>query len=211
VQPTHIYHGEQFEDLKSFVQALQSIRTIKRAWAPFETIALSRPALGTCGILHDYALDINEVVGILGDDVLLARQMGAALVYVAHGNDYFSSGVFHETLKVMQEAYPDVRIHIGMVEGYPGIEDIAGVLQREGSRKVLMKPLMITAGDHAHNDIDNESPDSWKSGVESVGCEVVTQMNGLGSNNAFAELFVRRIRETAADNSIELNSHKIKD
>jgi len=53
VQPTHIYHGEQFEDLKSFVQALQSIRTIKRAWAPFETIALSRPALGTCGILHD--------------------------------------------------------------------------------------------------------------------------------------------------------------
>jgi len=41
-----------------------------------------------------YALDINEVVGILGDDVLLARQMGAALVYVAHGNDYFSSGSF---------------------------------------------------------------------------------------------------------------------
>ena len=45
IQPTHVYHGEQYEDLKSYVTALQSIRTIKKVWSPFDTLVLSRPAL----------------------------------------------------------------------------------------------------------------------------------------------------------------------
>lgn len=67
-----------------------------------------------------------------------------------------------------------------------------------------MKPFMITAGDHAHHDIDNEEPDSWRGMLEAAGYEVVTEMTGLGSSDAFAGIFVDRIRQTAERNGIDL-------
>lgn len=204
VQPTHVYHGEQYEDLKSYVTALQSIRTIKQVWTPFETLALSRPALGTYGITHDYLDDLQEVVAVLEDDVRKAGELDAALLYVAHGNDFFSSGVFNEMLNVLRKKHPDTPVHMGMVEGFPGVEDILEELRKENVRKVFMKPFMITAGDHAHHDIDNEEPDSWRGMLEAAGYEVVTEMTGLGSSDAFAGIFVGRIRQTAERSGIDL-------
>lgn len=206
VQPTHIYHGEQYEDLKSYVTALQSIRTIKKVWAPFEQIVLSRPALGTYGIAHDYADDIDEFVRLMAGDIEMARAADASMLYIAHGNDFFCSGVFHELLKELRAAYPGTPIHIGMVEGYPGIDDTIGELRTAGTRKVLIKPLMMTAGDHAHHDIDNDEPESWRGRLEAEGIGVTTIMEGLGSNDAFARLFANRIRQTADDHGIDLFS-----
>jgi len=204
VQPTHVYHGEQYEDLKSYVNALCSIRTIKQVWSPFEKLVLSRPALGTYGITYDYLDDLQEVVGVVEHDVYKAEGMGASMLYVAHGNEFFSSGVFNEMLAALRRNNPKTPVHIGMVEGFPGVEDIIEELGKENSRKVFMKPFMITAGDHAHHDIDNEEPDSWRGCLEAAGYEVVTEMEGLGSNHSFARLFVERIRQTALGNDIDL-------
>lgn len=206
VQPTHMYHGEQFEDLKSYVSALQSIRTIKRVWSPFEKVVLSRPALGTCGVEHDYAKDIEEVSGLFADDVELARELDAALVCVAHGNDFFSSGAFHETCVVMRSRYPGAEIHIGMVEGRPDVEEIVAEVIGGGRKAVLLRPFMITAGDHAHKDIASDEPDSWKGAFEAAGCRVEIRMEGLGSDDRFAAIFARRILETAEDHGIDLLS-----
>ncbi len=206
VQPTHMYHGEQFEDLKSYVCSLQSIRTIKRVWAPFEQVVLSRPALGTCGVEHDYLDDISEVAGFFENDVAQARQLGAALVYVAHGNDLFSSGVFHETCQVMRSRYPGVEIHIGMVEGRPGVQEVLHDVLASNCRRVRLRPFMITAGDHAHHDIASDDPDSWKGVFEAAGCHVEVCMEGLGSDDRFAAMFARRILETAEDHGIDLCS-----
>ncbi|ANT65048.1 MULTISPECIES: sirohydrochlorin cobaltochelatase [Prosthecochloris] len=205
VQPTHVYHGEQYEDLKSYVTALQSIRTIKEVWSPFSTLALSRPALGTYGIRHDYLDDLHEVVGVLEEDVRKARELGASMLYIAHGNDFFSSGVFNEMLHVLRMKHPDTPVHIGMVEGFPGIDATIRELRKDTRSRVFVKPFMITAGDHAHHDIDNEEPDSWRGMLEAAGYEVVTEMNGLGSHDAFAEIFVERIRQTADAHGIDLH------
>jgi sirohydrochlorin cobaltochelatase len=204
VQPTHMYHGEQYEDLKSYVRALQSIRTVKRAWQPFESIVLSRPALGTWGIEHDYSRDIDEVVALFEDDVERAGRKEAALVYVAHGNDFFSSGAFSETCRAMREAWPDASIHIGVVEGRPGIEDILAEVAGGNRKRIILRPFMITAGDHAHNDIADDSPDSWKGAFETAGYHVETRMEGLGADDRFASIFAKRILETAADSGIAL-------
>jgi len=206
VQPTHMYHGEQFEDLKSYVSALQSISTIKKVWSPFDKVVLSRPALGTWGLEHDYSEDIEEVTALFGDDVERARELDAALVYVAHGNDFFSSGAFNETGDVMRSRYPGAEIHIGMVEGRPDAEEIVGKVTANGRKTVLLRPFMITAGDHAHNDIAADEPDSWKGAFEAAGCRVETRMDGLGSDDRFASIFARRILETAEDHGIELLS-----
>lgn len=205
VQPTHIYHGEQYEDLQSYVRALQSIRTIKKAWAPFHTIVLSRPALGTYGIEHDYTADIGDVVHALETDFSTARENGAALVYVGHGNDFFSSGAFLETRKAMSDLHLDLKIYMGMVEGFPGIGEIVRELRKDEVKKVLLKPFMITAGDHAHNDMNSDDPGSWKSMIESAEVQVDVAMQGLGSNDDFANIFAKRIRETADDNGIDLH------
>lgn len=206
VQPTHVYHGEQYEDLQSYIRALQSIRTVKRAWAPFEEVVLSRPTLGTYGIGHSYTDDIREVVRALGPDIMKAKNLDASLVYVGHGNDFFSSGAFFETQKVARDIYPATDIHIGMVEGYPGIEEIVKTLKKDSVKKVMLKPFMITAGDHAHNDMNNQEPDSWRSRIESLGIHVDVVMDGLGSNDDFAQIFARRIQEAADDNGISLGS-----
>ncbi|TCD47470.1 sirohydrochlorin cobaltochelatase [Chlorobium sp. N1] len=209
VQPTHMYHGEQFEDLKSYIRAMQSIRTVKRAWQPFEKVVLSRPALGTWGIEHDYSDDIEEVVALFGEDIERSKQKDAAMVYVAHGNDFFSSSAFSETCRAMREAWPDASIHIGVVEGRPGIEDILGDLASSGRRNVILRPFMITAGDHAHNDIADDGPDSWKGAFEAAGYRVETRMEGLGADDRFASIFAKRILETATDNGIDLVSEPV--
>lgn len=206
VQPTHVYHGEQYEDLKSYVQALRSIRTVKEVWAPFEQIVISRPLLGTYGVLHDYLDDVAEVVEALGNDVKQAEDRDSALVYVGHGNDFFSSGVFQEMLHALRKAHPERPVYMGMVEGFPGLEETVARIVRDGVKRVLLKPFMITAGDHAHNDIDNADPDSWRGRFEAEGCMVETIMEGLGSNDTFAALFAHRIRETAEDYGIELHA-----
>ena len=204
VQPTHMYHGEQYEDLQSYIRALQSIRTIKKAWAPFDKIVLSRPTLGTYGVEYDYAEDINEVVHALDADFTRTKRLDASLIYVGHGNDFFSSGAFLEAQKAMRDLCPDLNIYIGMVEGYPGIDEVTEELKKDGVKKVLLKPFMITAGDHAHNDMNNADPGSWKSRIESLGINVDVVMEGLGSNDDFARIFAKRIRETADDNGIDL-------
>lgn len=206
VQPTHVYHGEQYEDLKSCVLALRSIRTIKEVWAPFEQIVISRPLLGTYGVLHDYLDDIAEVVAALGKDVEQAEERDSALVYVGHGNDFFSSGVFQEMLHALRNAHPERSVYMGMVEGFPGLEETRATIVRDGVSNVLLKPFMITAGDHAHNDIDNAYSGSWRGRLEAAGCRVETIMEGLGSNDAFAALFARRIGQTAEDYGIELHA-----
>ena len=205
VQPTHIYHGEQYEDLQSYIRALQSIRTIKKAWAPFDKIVLSRPALGTYGIEHDYAEDIDEVVHALEADFSTVKKYGAALVYVGHGNDFFSSGAFLEARKAMRDLHPGLKIYMGMVEGFPGIAELVQELRKDEVKKVLLKPFMITAGDHAHNDMSSDDPDSWRSMIESAGIQVDVAMEGLGSNDDFASVFTKRIQETADDNDIDLH------
>ncbi|MDH5674399.1 MAG: sirohydrochlorin cobaltochelatase [Myxococcales bacterium] len=195
VQPTHIFHGEQYEDLKSYIQGLQSIRTIKPRWMPFESIKLGRPILGTHGPRHDYRLDVAEAVAALEPDAALARERGASLVYAGHGNEYFSTGVFAQFERAMNEAYPDVATHVGMVEGRPDRDDVMRALSRDRPERVLLKPLMVTAGDHAHNDLSGDHSESWRAQLQLAGYRVDSIMEGLGSNDAFAALYQKRIEQ----------------
>ncbi len=204
VQPSHIAHGEQYEDLSSYISGLQSIRTIKKVWMPFEKIVVSRPALGTHGIKHDYHNDMEEVVSVLEPDVEIARKEDAMLVYVGHGNEYFSTGIYIEAQNMFRKQYPDVKTFIGQVEGFPDLDDFLNEILATGIKRVVLKPFMLTAGDHAHNDIAGEDSDSWSSRLTKQGLTVINIMEGLGSNNRFADLYGNRILETATDNNISL-------
>jgi sirohydrochlorin cobaltochelatase len=204
VQPTHMFFMEQSHDLAQYVQAMRSIRTIKKRWQPFNKIALGRPALGTIGNQYEYQKDLENALRTLAPDVALARKNKANLVYMAHGNEHWSVGIYGEAAKMMRELYPDMITYFGAVEGYPGIEDVSRDLKQAQSNKIILKPFMIVAGDHAVNDMAGDEDDSWKTILTRQGISVIPVLKGLGSNDEFAQLFVAHIKDAAGDMGIDL-------
>jgi sirohydrochlorin cobaltochelatase len=207
IQPTHISMGEEFLDLHTYVNALMHMGTFKKAkYKPFHKVALGRPALGTYGLNHPYAEDIDMVAEILAPDVKLAMKEKAGLVYMGHGNEFFpgSGGAYLELASKMRKIYPDVVTTIGTVEGYPAIEDVIETLKLYGIKKVILKPFMVVAGDHSINDMASAEDDSWKSILEKNGFEVIAVTKGLGENDNFANIFVNHAAEAAKDAGISI-------
>jgi sirohydrochlorin cobaltochelatase len=208
VQPTHIFYMEEAYDLTQYVDAMRSIRTLKDKWRPFAKVALGRPALGTIGPRYEYTKDMKKALETLADDAELARREKAALVYIAHGNEHWPSGIYAEAEKMMREMYPGVMTYFGLVEGYPGIDEVVEALgdakPKFKTRKIVLKPFMIVAGDHALNDMAGDEEDSWKSVLTAKKYHVIPVMQGLGSNDRFPKIFVDHIRDAAKDADIPL-------
>ena len=175
-------------------------------WKPFNKIALGRPALGTVGDVYPYHDDLSRAVKTFANDAALARQKGAALVYMGHGNELWSTGIYVELQQLMRNTYPEVLTFIGCVEGYPGLEEIKKSLGHYTPKieNILLKPLMIVAGDHAENDMAGDEEDSWKTVLSKAGFNVEIMFQGLGSNNQFADLFVTHIKDAAKASGINL-------
>jgi len=204
VQPTHMFYMEQAQDLKSYVNGLASIKTTKNKWSPFDKLVMGRPALGMPGDRYNYHEDVAEAVATLAADAAQAKKAGAMLVYMGHGNEHWSTGIYAETQKKMRAAYPEIKTFIGTVEGMPGLDDILPAMAHAKTKKVLLKPFMIVAGDHATNDMAGAEDDSWKNILTKEGYEVTTVLQGLGSNDKFAQIFVDHIADAAQHNGITL-------
>lgn len=204
VQPTHMFFMEQSHDLQQYVNGLASIRTMKSRWKPIDKIVMGRPALGMPGDQYSYHDDVEAVCKTLAKDAEEARKVGASLMYMGHGNEHWSTGIYAETEKKMREMYPDTRTYIGVVEGAPTLDDLTARLKHVESKKIILKPFMIVAGDHATNDMAGPEVDSWKSVLTAEGYTVDTKLEGLGSNDEFAALFVNHIADVAKDAGILL-------
>ncbi len=204
VQPTHMFYMEQSQDLKSYVEGLASIQTTKEKWRPFDTLVMGRPALGMPGDTYSYHEDVMKAIETLAGDVELARKEGAMLVYMGHGNEHWSTGIYAETQKRMRAMYPDVMTYIGVVEGMPSLDDLIPAMTHAKTKKIVLKPFMIVAGDHATNDMAGEEADSWQSILVKKGYDVQPVLKGLGSNDDFARIFVSHIQDAADAAGIKL-------
>jgi len=203
VQPCHIYSGEEYADLCSYINGLNAIRTIKVKYMPFVKLVVGRPALGTYGPVHDYHKDMEIGAKALKEDVALAKKNHAALVYMGHGNEFYSTGIYAEFQQVMRRTYPGVKIFIGTVEGFPSLDDVLAALKHAKVQRVVLKPLMVVAGDHANNDMAGDDGDSWKNQIKKLGIHVQPIIHGLGENRLWARIYVQHIKDAAKDNDIK--------
>lgn len=194
VQSTHIFAGEEYQNLKAEIGALSSITTLRDRDKPFKKIILGRPALGEPGDIFPYTEDIQRAANILANDVEIARNNKSALVYMGHGNEIFSTGAYIELEAALRDANPGMNIFIGNVEGYPRPERVLDVLEKTGIKRITLVPLMVVAGDHAMNDMAGNDKDSWKSLFESHGIEVVPIMRGLGELDAWNQIYVEHLK-----------------
>ncbi len=204
VQPTHIYDGEEFSDLVSYINALNSIKTMKKKYQPFNKLVVGRPALGENGVQFDYHRDLIVGAEALRGDVAFAEKHHAALVYMGHGNEHYSTGIYAEFEGVLRRMYNSNNIFVGTVEGFPSLEDVINKVKRAKIKKVVLKPLMVVAGDHANNDMCGKDRDSWKNVFEKNGIEAVCDIRGLGENSAWVDIYINHIRQTAKVNNIKL-------
>ena len=71
-------------------------------------------------------------------------------------------------------------------EGEPeetSCESVIEAVKAAGYKNVVLRPLMVVAGDHANNDMaGDDDDDSWKSQFEASGAfdKADTQISGLG-------------------------------
>lgn len=200
VQPTHLMHGAEYDELMEAVEAYKD---------KFESVKVAEPLLGEVGT---DAAAINadkkavaeavtaEAVKTAGYDSLdAAKEDGAAFVFLGHGTSHTAKVSYSQMQTQMSELGYD-NVFIGTVEGEPeetACEAVIEAVAEAGYKKVILRPLMVVAGDHANNDMAGDDEDSWKSLFTASGKfdSVDTQIAGLGRIPAIQELYAAHTAE----------------
>ena len=117
-----------------------------------------------------------------------------AIVFMGHGTeseaDYAYQKLQDEYLKAGKN-----NIFIATVEGKVTIEDIIEKMKEKDFKRILLKPLMIVAGDHAKNDMSSDDEDSWKTILKNEGYEVTAVLKGMGEYKFIREMFMDKLKD----------------
>ena len=174
VQPTHLIDGFEYNDLVDELAGFADA---------FEAIAVGEPLLSS---EEDFAAVAEAIVQATAE----YDDGETAICFMGHGTEAESNGVYARMQQVLSEAGYD-NYFIGTVEAEPSVEDLLAAVQAGDYKRVVLRPLMIVAGDHANNDMAGDEEDSWKSVFESAGYEVECVLSGLGELEAIRDLFVQ--------------------
>ena len=185
VQSLHVAEGEEYADLRNMVEALAGIKTLRPDQRPFPALVLTPPALGDGG--PDFLEPAARALEPLMDQ---ARRAGAALALMGHGSRRLELGVYGDLEQRLRRDYPST--YVGLVESGP--EDILAALAEPGP--VLLAPLLTVAGEHARKDL--AGPGSWAGRFRAAGHEVLVHPEGLGSLDAWADIYVEHARRGLA-------------
>ena len=200
IQPTHLMHGAEYDDLTESVEAYQD---------RFETVKIAEPLLGEVGAdVSVINADKEAVAKAVTDEAVKeagydslerAKEDSAAFVFLGHGTSHTAKISYSQMQSQMGELGYD-NVFIGTVEGEPeetACEAVIEAIGKAGYKKVIFRPLMVVAGDHANNDMAGDDEDSWKSMFEASGKfeSVDSQIAGLGSIGAVQKIYVEHTKE----------------
>lgn len=200
VQPTHLMHGAEYDEM---VEAIDEYKD------KFESVAIAEPMLGEVGsdataINEDKAAVAQAVtdaaVKSAGyDSMEAAAEDGTAFVFMGHGTSH-TANVTYNQMQTQMEKLGFTNAFIGTVEGEPedtACDVVIDKVKDAGFKKVVLRPLMVVAGDHANNDMAGDDEDSWKSMFEASGefDEIDCQIEGLGRIDAVEQLYVEHTQE----------------
>ena len=195
VQPTHLMHGAEYDELVEAIEKYQD---------KFETVRIAEPLLGEVGsdatvINEDKAAVAEaitaEAVKLAGYDSMdAAAEDGTAFVFMGHGTSH-TANVTYDQMQTQLEKLNYKNAFVGTVEGEPedtACEAVIEKVKEAGYKKVILRPLMVVAGDHANNDMAGDDEDSWKSQFEASKAfdSVDTQIEGLGRIKAVQDIYV---------------------
>lgn len=183
VQPTHLMHGAEYDEMCA---AIDKVRD------KFESVEIAEPMLGEVGsdaavINADKEAVAKAVVAAAlsesgYESTAAAKEAGVAYVLMGHGTAHVAKVTYSQMATQMDKlGYENV--FIGTVEGEPedtSCEAVIAAVKEAGYTTVVLRPLMVVAGDHANNDMAGADEDSWKTMFEAAGLTVNCQISGLG-------------------------------
>lgn len=193
VQPTHLMHGAEYDEMCAAIDEYRD---------QFESVSIAEPLLGEVGSDASVINADKEVVAraitaaavaASGFDSLeAAKEAGAAFVFLGHGTAHVARVSYSQMSTQMQQlGYENV--FIGTVEGEPeetSCESVIEAVKAAGYTTVILRPLMVVAGDHANNDMAGSDDDSWKPMFEDAGFTVDCQIAGLGGIADIQALYI---------------------
>ena len=195
VQPTHLMHGAEYDELTAAVDEYKD---------KFASVKVAEPLLGEVGsdtktvnadkeaVAKDITATAVKTAGY--DSLDAAAEDGTAFVFMGHGTSHEANITYDQMQTEMGElGYKNV--FIGTVEGKPAdtaCEAVIGKVKDAGYTKVILRPLMVVAGDHANNDMAGDDSDSWKSQFNASGAftSVDSQIAGLGEIPEVQQIYV---------------------
>ena len=195
VQPTHLMHGAEYDEM---VEAIDQYRD------KFESVAIAEPMLGEVGedatVINDDKKAVAEALVDAAvkeagfDSIDASAEDGTAFVFMGHGTSH-TANVTYDQMQTQMEDLGYKNAFIGTVEGEPedtACEAVIDKVKEAGYKKVVLRPLMVVAGDHANNDMAGDDDDSWKSQFEASGAfdSIDCQIEGLGRIPAVEDLYV---------------------
>ena len=195
LQPTHLMHGAEYDEM---VEAVEEYRD------KFESVAIAEPLLGEVGsdatvINEDKAATAQAVTSVAVaeagyESAEAAAEDGVAFVFMGHGTSH-TAKVSYSQMQTQMASLGYENVFIGTVEGEPeetSCEAVIEAIVEAGYTKVILRPLMVVAGDHANNDMAGDDEDSWKSMFLASGNfeSVETQIAGLGQIEDIQRIYV---------------------
>ena len=174
VQPTHLMSGFEYTDLNDALEGYKD---------KFDQVVLADPLLSSDADYEAVAQAITAETASYDDGE-------TAICFMGHGTEADSNADYAKLQEVLT-ADGFENYYIGTVEATPSVEDLINQIKEAGKyKKVVLKPLMVVAGDHANNDMAGDEDDSWKSQFEAAGYEVNCIIEGLGQDEAIQNIYV---------------------
>lgn len=181
VQPTHMMDGFEYMDLVKLLEAHQT---------QFDHLVLGRPLLSSDADYQAVVQAVTEAAGCYDDGE-------TAICLMGHGTEAGANQVYEAFQKELRKAGFE-NYYIGTVEAEPSVKHVAAAVQSAGKyKRVVLKPFMVVAGDHANRDMAGEEEDSWKSIFQAEGYPVECILEGLGQLPAIQEIYTAHAREAA--------------
>ena len=182
VQPTHLMHGYEYDEL---------METLAPYADSFLNVIVSEPLLTSDD-------DFQRVAQIMVDITKEYDDGQTAIIYMGHGTEHEYNKVYAQMQQVLTDMGAE-NYYIGTVEAEPSLEDVMTAIEGKGYTRVVLRPMMVVAGDHANNDMAGDEEDSWKSILTEAGYEVVCVLEGLGQLPEIQQIYVEHAQAAVAE------------
>ena len=129
-----------------------------------------------------------------------AAEDGTAFVFMGHGTSHTANVTYDQMQTQMGRPWIHKRYSSELLKvsrKRPHAKKLSLRLKMQAYKKVVLRPLMVVAGDHANNDMAGDDEDSWKSQFEASGAfdSVDCQIEGLGRVAAVEDLYVAHTKD----------------
>ena len=181
IQPTHVMPGIEYDGVIAQIGAYRE---------RFHSMKVGRPLL-----VEDR--DYDTLIAALAEETAPYNTSDTAMVFMGHGTEHAANATYPKLQqKLIQAGFHN--FFIGTVEAEPTVEDVLADVRKTDAKKVVLLPLMVVAGDHAHNDMAGDAEDTWRAVFANAGYETRCVLKGLGQYPAVQQMFVDHVADALA-------------